>query len=112
MLLSLTLALALGGIAPAPTGRVWDAGQAPYTRRPEPEFPMRARSNRGRVELICDVVVGGRMQRCQIVSAEPAGQGFERAAEASMRDGRLATGEGSPKPGDRIRAVIGFWNGR
>jgi len=73
---------------------------------------MGARVNAGKVELVCSVAPEGRLHDCDVEAEHPRGQGFGRAAVASMRDARMVVSPGGPRPGHRVRATITFWNGR
>lgn len=103
--------LSIGQEAPAPS-RVWSSEEVSYLERPQPEFPMRARTNRGSVVLICTVTDRGFFTRCQVESETPGGNGFGRAAIASMRHAQIAMPAGGPAEGDRVRGTIAFWNGQ
>ena len=93
--------------------RLWSGDEVTYLVRPMPEFPARARSNRGEAWVVCTVNADGRFRSCEIESETPRGNGFGRAAVAAMHRGaRIDVSADGPAEGDRVRANIGFWNGR
>lgn len=111
--LVVVLALASHPSQQTATPRVWAGDKVTFLARPQPEFPDRARSNHGVVGLICTVTVRGTFNNCQIESETPEGNGFGRAAVASMHRGsRIDMRAGGPSPGDRVQATIRFWNGQ
>lgn len=93
--------------------RLWSGDEVTYLARPMPEFPERARSSRGEAWVVCTVTADGTFRSCEIESETPRGNGFGRAAVASMQRGaRIAVSADGPSDGDRVRASIGFWNGQ
>lgn len=112
IMLMLAMALLITGQVSAGSGQeIWSK---PYemAQRPRPTFPEQARANGGRVDLVCAVVAGGRVNNCEVLSEQPVGQGFGRAAIASMRQARIVEDSNGPQPGARIKATISFWNGQ
>lgn len=111
-MLMLAITLLLTGQASAGSNQeIWSK---PYemAQRPQPNFPEQARANGGRVELVCVVAAAGRVNNCEVLSEQPSGQGFGRAAIASMRQARIVVDPSGPQPGARIKATISFWNGQ
>lgn len=111
-MLMLAIALLLTGQASEVSDQeIWSE---PYelARRPQPTFPDQARVNGGHVDLVCVVAAEGRVNNCEVLAERPAGQGFGRAAIASMRQARIVVDPNGPQPGTRIKAKISFWNGQ
>lgn len=112
-ILTALLAMASGPAQQATDRLVWSGDEVTYLARPMPEFPARARSSRGEAWVVCTVKADGTFTSCEIESETPRGNGFGRAAVASMQRGaRIEVSAGGPSDGDRVRANIGFWNGQ
>lgn len=64
----------------------------------------------GRVVLSCRVALGGNMEACEVVSEEPAGQGFGQAGLALSKTFRLTawSDEGLPTVGGRIQIPVRY----
>lgn len=93
--------------------RVWAVDQVTFLSRPQPEFPERARYSRGEASVVCVVTARGTFGSCLVETETPSGNGFGRAAVASMQRGaRIEMGSGGPVEGERMRATLRFWNGR
>lgn len=111
--LMMMLVLAAGPTQDAAEPRLWDAQEITFLRRPQPEFPTRANSNRGEASVICVVTAAGTFRSCQIETETPAGSGFGRAAVVAMQRGaRIEMKSDGPAEGERVRGVLRFWNGR
>lgn len=107
------LALASHPAQQAADGRLWSGDEVTFLVRPVPTFPENARSNRGEAWVVCAVKADGGFRSCEIESETPRGNGFGRAAVASMqRRARVAMSADGPSEGDRVRAHIGFRDGR
>jgi protein TonB len=63
-----------------------------WARQPVPEYPDRAleREIEGSAELSCTVNPNGSVSGCSVVSENPAGAGFGRAALSAARSARLS----------------------
>ena len=108
---------AIIGLAPLHVLSAWTlfamCGGAAYLSRPQPEFPVGARSSRGEASVVCVVTARGTFRSCLVETESPSGNGFGRAAVASMQRGaRIKMGSDGPVEGDRMRATLRFWNGQ
>ncbi len=93
--------------------QIWNLDQVTYLSRPQPEFPDGARYSRGEASVICVVTARGTFRSCLVETETPSGNGFGRAAVASMQRGaRIEMGSDGPVEGDRMRATLRFWNGQ
>ena len=82
-----------GGVVRPPT----------WTRLPRPEFPAagaRANTEEAAVVLECQALTSGRARYCRVLSEDPPGQGFGKAALAAMEDARLSPREVDGRPVD------------
>ena len=82
-----------GGVVRPPT----------WTRLPRPEFPAvgaRANTEEAAVVLECQALASGRAADCRVLSENPPGQGFGKAALAAMEDARLSPREVDGRPVD------------
>jgi len=74
---------------------------ATWVRTPRPVFPvegMRANIGSATVALECRALTSGRVGPCRVISEEPSGHGFAKAALAAMTDARLAPAEVDGEP--------------
>jgi protein TonB len=112
---ALALALFVAG-SPAIAQAVAADGEGPHwLKQPSPAdivsvYPRTAArlGHYGRVRLSCAVQPDGSLARCDIVSEDPADEGFADAALKLAKLYKLASPDGSPLPRTTIEVPIRF----
>ncbi len=83
-----------------------------WSRQPQPEFPDRARAagiTTGAVSLDCMINPNGTLTDCGVLSENPSGVGFGRAALAAVRSARVSPRSvESVESGGRATFVVRF----
>jgi TonB family protein len=87
-------------------------GPPAWLQRPEPHYPreaIRARIERGEVELSCVARADGRVAFCTITSEAPEGYGFGRESVRAAHDARMRPARDGGEPVDaRIQFPVHF----
>jgi protein TonB len=112
---ALALPLFVAG-APASTQPLASVGAEPrWSRRPSTAdivgvYPRTAArlGHYGRVELRCEVQPDGGLNRCEILSEDPADEGFADAALKLSKLYKMASPDGSPLPRTTVDVPIRF----
>jgi protein TonB len=113
LLASFTLILFSGGSAAWAQGAI--AGEPHWLKQPSMAdivgvYPRAAArlGHYGRVTLSCVVQPDGGLSRCQVVSEDPADEGFADAALKLSKLYRIAVSDGSPSPRTTVEVPIRF----